>query len=560
VERTQQALWVERPLVVYDEGTVRILRLNRPETKNAFDQALFREGAEELRRAALDDSVRCVVLTGTGHVFSSGMDLAAYSGRPVGLGPKDYDLFLDELQSFPKPLVAAVNGAAVGLGFTLLGHADIVIAASSARFRASFVQMGLSPEAGSSWLLPRRLGWQLATDLFLSGRWLSVEEAKANGFVLDVVSDALEHAVRYAAGIASAGRESLIATKTALAQARGEAARHRRFEEMQFMRLMTSRALDESAPGIEGARGACPAPPRHSQAMARVFTGYAKKHTEMAVASVADLRRQMGSRLLPLDDEIASERVELAGLQCEVLTGPEAQAGTILYLHGGAMVAGSLDTHRKLAGDIARASGSRVCLLDYRLAPENPYPAALDDALSVYEVLSGSVEYGRDGVAIAGDSAGAGLAVAVGAELARRGDTNLKALVALCPWFDYLCTDPAYGASCGDPVVTTEILTMCGMAYLSDSDPHAVDPLRHGLEGLPPLLIHTSPTDRTYPDAIRLAAAGARDGVEVRQRSWPDLLHVWHAFAGRVPEASEALMDAGTFLRGQFDASAGRAH
>jgi enoyl-CoA hydratase/carnithine racemase len=168
-----------------DRGAVRLLTLDRPDKLNAFTPDGFRLLAEALEAAAADPGVAVCVLTGNGRAFSAGVDLSVM-GRPGGsteLG-RWFDPLMTTLARFPKPLLAAVNGLAVGFGSTLLLHCDLVIADADAQFRLPFVALGTSAEAASSWLLPRRVGMQQATWMILSGAPFGAEEAVATGFAL----------------------------------------------------------------------------------------------------------------------------------------------------------------------------------------------------------------------------------------------------------------------------------------------------------------------------------------------------------------------------------------
>ena len=173
-----------------DADGVRLIAFDRPEVRNAFDAAMYRAVTGALVGALEDDGVRAVVLTGRGTSFTSGQDLrematiATGGGGPeAGSGFRD---LLDVVTAFDKPLLAAVHGAAVGLGCTLLGHADLVMVDPDARLRAPFAEMGVPPEAGSSWLLPERMGWQWAALILLASEWVDADQAVRSGLALRV--------------------------------------------------------------------------------------------------------------------------------------------------------------------------------------------------------------------------------------------------------------------------------------------------------------------------------------------------------------------------------------
>lgn len=173
---------------VEDTGAVRLIAFNRPAVRNAFDFALYRAAATAIDDAAADDAVRAVVLTGRGAAFSAGQDLAemariASGDRPEGIG-SGFQGLIDSLAAQPKPVVAAVNGAAVGVGLTLLAYCDIVLVDEEARLRAPFAPLGVPPEAGSSYLFPAWLGWQQAARVLLCAEWVDAAEAVAMGIAL----------------------------------------------------------------------------------------------------------------------------------------------------------------------------------------------------------------------------------------------------------------------------------------------------------------------------------------------------------------------------------------
>jgi enoyl-CoA hydratase/carnithine racemase len=209
-----------------DRGRVRVLTLDRPEVLNAFDSALYRAAAAALDAARGDDGVHVVVLTGAGRAFSSGQDLGEMArlaaGEQVGSG---FPALLDALQTFDKPLVAAVNGAAVGIGFTLLPHCDLVLVADHARFRTPFAEMGVPPEAASSVTFPERMGAQQAARVLFTNAWLSAEEAVGLGIALRAVpaADLLEEALALAGQVAANPLPALRAIKAALLAGRNPA-------------------------------------------------------------------------------------------------------------------------------------------------------------------------------------------------------------------------------------------------------------------------------------------------------------------------------------------------
>src|SRR6266478_5827942 len=169
-------------------GKVRTLVMNRPAKKNALTVAMYAALADELARAAGSSAIRAVVLTGAGDVFTAGNDIMDFIAQPPVTDDSHVVRFLKALVAFPKPIVAAVNGLAIGIGTTMLLHCDLVIAAASARFQFPFVSLGLSPEGGSSLLLPRMAGLQRASEALLWGEPFDAAAAERLGFVNEVVA------------------------------------------------------------------------------------------------------------------------------------------------------------------------------------------------------------------------------------------------------------------------------------------------------------------------------------------------------------------------------------
>jgi enoyl-CoA hydratase/carnithine racemase len=219
---------------------VRLLTLRRPEAANAFNAELYFAAAGALHDAATNDAVSVVVVTGEGKAFSAGVDLVEMAALVAGDGPagerdigRGFSAFLDALVEFPKPLIAAVNGAAVGIGFTMLLHCDLVLVSDAARFKAPFTEMGVAPEAASSYLLPLRLGSQQATRALLSSQWVTATEAVEHGLALKVCApnDLVGDAVALAADIAKHALPSLMATKRLVRDPERDAIRRARTQE-----------------------------------------------------------------------------------------------------------------------------------------------------------------------------------------------------------------------------------------------------------------------------------------------------------------------------------------
>jgi enoyl-CoA hydratase/carnithine racemase len=239
-------------LLTKDSERVRLLTFNRPDRANAFNEELYHAAADALRAAATDDDVAVVVFTGAGKAFCAGTDLLEMAETVDGTAPSrdGFPAFVDVLQEFPKPLLAAVNGAAVGLGFTMLAHCDIVFVSDRARLLAPFTNMGVAPEAASSYLLPRRMGRQQASVSLFTSDWISAEDAVATGLAVQQCSpEALvDETVELATRIASKSLPSLMATKRLLLDVEREGiARARTLENQAFAELL---ALPNARDGV----------------------------------------------------------------------------------------------------------------------------------------------------------------------------------------------------------------------------------------------------------------------------------------------------------------------
>jgi len=270
--------------------------------------------------------------------------------------------------------------------------------------------------------------------------------------------------------------------------------------------------------------------------------------------TVAERRAQYdrAERVFATPADVAVERVTAPVRPAEWLTPPGARPNTVvLYLHGGGYVIGSPRSHRHLAAAVARAGAARALLLDYRLAPEHPFPAALDDAVAAYEWLLGQGLDPRR-IVVAGDSAGGGLTVATLLALRDRGRPLPAAGVCISPWVDLTCSAPSYtGKAAVDPIVTQESVTLLAKAYVGAGDVKAplVSPLYADLAGLPPLLVHVGSDEVLLDDALGLGERARKAGVDVQVEEWPAMIHVWHWFQPMLEDAERATKAIGEFVR-----------
>ena len=255
--------------------------------------------------------------------------------------------------------------------------------------------------------------------------------------------------------------------------------------------------------------------------------------------------------LEPLPEGATFRQVIAGGVAAEWMTMPGADASRVfLLLHGGGYNAGSPKTHRKLAANLARVTGLPVLTPDYRLAPEHPFPAAVEDARAVYEWLLGQ-GYPADHIIVGGDSAGSGLSLSLLLDLTAAGRPLPKG-VLMAPWTDLTCSSPSYEANRAlDPIITQENLSRAGLWYAGNNDPrHPIaSPLFGDLTGLPPLLIHAGGAETMVDDSRRFAALARAAGVSVEEKIWPGLWHVFHTACPAVPEAASAMEEIGAFVR-----------
>lgn len=254
--------------------------------------------------------------------------------------------------------------------------------------------------------------------------------------------------------------------------------------------------------------------------------------------------------------------VDAAGVPAEWIVAPGADPNRrLLYLHGGAYVAGSRRSHRALAGRIGKATGFAVLLIDYRLAPEHPLPAAVDDALAALRWMHLHGPPAADGtthvpsrathVAIGGDSAGGGLTLLT---LLRARDHDVSADVAftISAWTDLANTgDSRTSRRHLDPMLPAHLLDSAAMVAIAGSDPRSphVSPLYADLAGLPPLLMQVGDVEILLDDTRLVAEKARAAGIAVELEVWPELFHVWHIFAAMLPEGRAAITRIGEFVR-----------
>jgi phosphinothricin tripeptide acetyl hydrolase len=268
---------------------------------------------------------------------------------------------------------------------------------------------------------------------------------------------------------------------------------------------------------------------------------------------------ERAERVFPTPADVAVERMHAPERPAEWLLPSGVRAdGAVLYLHGGGYVIGSPRSHRHLAAAIAQAAGLPALLLDYRLAPEHPFPAALDDAVAAYEwILARGIAPTR--IVIVGDSAGGGLTMATLLALRERGLPRPAGGICISPWVDLTLSGTTYTTrAVADPIVTREGIEEMAQAYVGAGDRKApfISPLFADLRGLPPLLIHVGTDEVLLDDARGLTERARAAGVDVTLEEWPAMIHVWHWFLPMLDEAERAVAGIGTFVRARIGSRA----
>ncbi len=263
--------------------------------------------------------------------------------------------------------------------------------------------------------------------------------------------------------------------------------------------------------------------------------------------AVADAFGEMGS----LPSGCRHEPTVVGGVKAERIAPTGAIEGRrLLYLHGGGYVGGSPRSHRPLVARLADVARTTAFALEYRIAPEHPYPAAVDDAVDAYRALMAAGVWPERTI-IAGDSAGGGLAVALAMKLKDEGLPQPAGLFVISPWADLTQGHRTYETKAADdPMITRERLNACAEEYLNGADPQDpfASPVFGDFAGLAPLLIQAGSEEALLGDSLLLAERAGHARVEVRLEVWPEMIHVWHAFGGQLGAARRAIAAAGVWM------------
>lgn len=270
--------------------------------------------------------------------------------------------------------------------------------------------------------------------------------------------------------------------------------------------------------------------------------------------TIEQMRAGMEAMLsdLPPIPGTRQEPVTAGGVPAEWTIADGMQpGGTLLYLHGGGYFQGSIATHRRLVAALSLAAGVRGLSVGYRLAPEDPFPAAVDDAVAAYRWLVSEGGETPERVIIAGDSAGGGLTFATLIALRDGGDRLPAGGFGISPWTDLAGTGESLQTRRDqDPMIDPSSIHQMARRYLPEGDVRQplVSPLYGDLRGLPPLLIHVGGSEVLFDDAARMAQSAQKAGVEVEFAEWAEAFHVWHMMAGMLPESDEAVAAAGAWM------------
>jgi acetyl esterase/lipase len=278
-------------------------------------------------------------------------------------------------------------------------------------------------------------------------------------------------------------------------------------------------------------------------------------------ASVEEIRagfEQLAS-VYPVDANVKREKVNANGVAAEWITAPGISGETtILYIHGGGWTIGSVNTHARLTALIGAAADARVFSIDYRLAPEHPYPAGLDDCIAAYRWLIEDQAVDPSRLVIAGDSAGGNLTLATLLRLRDEGQALPAAAVCLSPATDLLATGDSYTTRAeADPMIRADGVGQVREAYCPDDEPRNsyISPLYGDLTGLPPLLIQVGDAEVLLDDSVRFAQLATEAGVDVTLEVWDEMIHVFQFFAPLLPEGVEAINNIGKFVKSRVGAT-----
>jgi len=295
-------------------------------------------------------------------------------------------------------------------------------------------------------------------------------------------------------------------------------------------------------------------------ARSRLFYRFAKYQNSRADknASLQQQRARLESlaKYQPMPPQVDVQQTRVGNALGEWLRPNHAGNGrAILFFHGGAYSMGSCNTNRAIASRVAIASATPSLVFEYRLAPEYPFPAALEDALATYRgLVSGGISAQK--IAFVGGSAGGGLAIATAVSLRDHGDPLPAAIACLSPWVDLELTGESMTTRAKvDPLISREYLQWHAVQYIGQHHPRSplISPLYADLHGLPPMLIQVGDYETLLSDSVRLADCARNAGVDMTCEVWEGMWHFWHLSAGLIPEGKRAIARIGAFIREHID-------
>lgn len=287
----------------------------------------------------------------------------------------------------------------------------------------------------------------------------------------------------------------------------------------------------------------------------RLYLNYKKATTIDHTAPVEVLRKVVEDAAVfgRFPKALQLQAITIDYIPAEWLIPPQSDMGSaMLYLHGGAYALGSIKSHRATAGQIAEAGKIRTLIIGYRLAPEHLFPAALQDALLAYEWLQ---KNGYEKIVLAGDSAGAALALATVISLRSKQGSMPELVICLSPWLDVESSGETMITNAKrDPMLKKDDLKVCRY-YIGQNDPHdpLISPLYADFKGFPPVFLLVGSDEILLSDSMRLAETAKEAGVDVQLKIWQDMWHVFPFFAPFVPEATQAIAELGDMIRHQID-------
>ena len=256
------------------------------------------------------------------------------------------------------------------------------------------------------------------------------------------------------------------------------------------------------------------------------------------------------SNLMKFPRFVTKEDIQYAGVDAAWFT-PDGfgKSKAILYLHGGGYVMGSFNTHRALIARLSRVCGCKALAINYRKAPENQYPAALDDTVKVYKQM---IADGYENIILMGDSAGGGLALALLQIIKKQKLPKAIGAVLLSPWCDLTMSgESIHSKTDTDPLIAPHLLEIFSKRYYGEADPNdpLISPLYADVKGFPPILIQVGGNEILLDDSTRLAQKLNKGGVKVQLDIYENMMHVWQYFGGIMPEANKAIDEIGEFVR-----------